>query len=167
MKLLRYILFATVLLPLGLCGATPSPAQENSGGQTQAYIQHHYEMLIQRRPYSEKVCYEKEVPVMSNRREEGTLDAGGAVLGGIIGAVIGNNVPGANEVTTGFGAIAGSAIGGDVAEGDPKPTGKYRIERECRRESRYKEDRKRVYTHSTVTFWDDKLQRNITLEYQR
>ena len=65
-----------------------------------------------------------------------------------------------------FGAIAGSAIGGDVAEGDPKPTGKYRIERECRRESRYKEDRKRVYTHSTVTFWDDKLQRNITLEYQ-
>lgn len=100
MKIFRYILFAAVLFPLGLCGGTPSPAQENTtGGQVQAYVQHHYEMTVQRRPYSKKVCDEN-----------------------------GEN---------------------------------------CQRQSSYKEDSNRVYTHSTVTFWDDKLQRNITLEYQR
>ena len=100
MKLLKYTLFGLTLFPLGLCGATPSPAQErNYGNQTTAYIQHHYEMTVQRRPYSKKVCDENG--------------------------------------------------------------------EKCQRESSYKDDKGSVYTHSTVTFWDEEAQRHVTVEYQR
>jgi len=107
MNFVKYIMFGTILLPLGLCGGTPSPASPLESGQAQAYIQHHFEMVVQRRPISEKVCHEKVDPVMNQKVEE------------------------------------------------------------CHRESRYKEDRGKVYTHSTVTFWDSSQQKNITLEYQR
>jgi hypothetical protein len=41
------------------------------------------------------------------------------------------------------------------------------IEQECHAERRYKVDQGVMYSHSTISFWDSKIQQNVTLKYNR
>jgi len=95
-----------------------------------ANVQDHYKSVIVQKPYSVQVCTEGN----------GKSDLSNFLEGAIVGGAIGNNIPGEK----GGGAI-GAFIGGVLnAEQNKAP--------QCRMETRYEEERKEMYSHSTVTF---------------
>lgn len=93
-------------------------------------IRDHYKDVIVQKPYSVEVCTEGN----------GKSKLSNFLEGAIVGGVIGNNIPGED----GGGAL-GAIIGGALnAEGNTGP--------QCRTETRYEEERQRIYSHSSITF---------------
>ena len=78
--------------------------------------------------------------------------------GAILGGVIGNNV---GDIKNG-GAL-GAVIGGMIGHNNSKATGG--TQTVCRTETRYTEERKTVYSHSTVTFMHNG--RSYTVRFQK
>lgn len=113
---------------------------------SKATVEDHYKTVIEQTPYKVEVCKDVQVPVNSKKE----MDTDGAILGGIIGGVIGNQFGKGDGKTamTGIGAMTGAIIGG-TKEGKPD----YRWERRCTIETRYQEEKKEVYSHSTVKFY--------------
>ena len=100
-------------------------------------IKDHYKTVIQKTPYYVEVCQDVTV---------GGDKTGDALTGAIIGGVIGNNVT--KNVDNG-GAV-GALLGGILGHNNSKA--KSRVETQCRREQRFNEHTKEVYSHSTVSF---------------
>lgn len=125
--------------------ATASPALANKTAISEAYIDDHYKTVLEQTPYNVEVCRDVQVPLHSKKE----MDTDGAIIGGIIGGVIGNQFGKGDGKTamTGIGAMTGAIIGG-TKEGKPE----YRWERQCSVETRYKEQSKKVYSHSVVRF---------------
>ena len=95
-------------------------------------VQDHYKNIIQKKPYSVEVCY------------QGSGDkTGDTLLGAIIGGAIGQNVT--KDLPDG--ATAGAIIGGLLGNQNSTASGNV-----CRTETRYEEESKTVYSHSTITF---------------
>lgn len=134
-----------LLITSSLLVAMASPALANKTAVSEAYIEDHYKTVISQTPYNVEVCRDVQVPVNSKKE----FDANGAIIGGIVGGVIGNQFGKGDgkEAMTGIGAMTGAIIGGQK-EGKPD----YRWERQCSIETRYKEESKRVYSHSTIRF---------------
>lgn len=108
-----------------------------------AEVIEHYKTVIMKTPYTVEVC----------TNGNGQSDLSNFLSGALIGGAIGNNVPGEN----GGGAI-GAIIGGALnAESNKGP--------QCRNETRYEEEQKSVYSHSTVTF--EHNGRQYTLRFQQ
>ena len=99
-------------------------------------VQDHYKNVIHKTPHSVEVCYDKSV---SGDKTGDTLR--GAILGGIIG----NNVGDINN-----GGAIGSVIGGMLGHSNSGAIGG--TKRVCQVETRYSEESKRVYSHSTISF---------------
>lgn len=136
------------LITTSLLVAMASPALANKTAISEAHIDDHYKTVIEQTPYKVEVCKDVQVPVQSKKE----MDTEGAIVGGIIGGVIGNQFgkgDGKNAMT-GIGAMTGAIIGG-TKEGKPE----YRWERKCTVETRYQEEKKTVYSHSTVRFWHE------------
>jgi len=133
-----------------LLAVTPAFA-ENVRGVTED----HYKTVIEQEPYRVEVCKDVQVPV------QGAGNTEGAIIGGIIGGVIGNQFGkgSGKEAMTGIGALSGAIIGsGNRNQG-------YRTERQCQIETRYEEKQRRVYSHSTIKFWDNG--KTYTLNFQK
>jgi uncharacterized protein YcfJ len=143
---MRSLIVASCML-----AATPALA-ENVRGVTED----HYKTVIEQEPYRVEVCKDVQVPVQGGTNTEG------AIIGGIIGGVIGNQFGGGSgkEAATGVGALTGAIIGGNSNRNQG-----YRTERQCQVETRYEEKQRRVYSHSTVKFWDNG--KTYTLKFQK
>lgn len=92
--------------------------------------QDHYKTVIVKKPYTVEVCTEGN----------GKSNLNNFIEGAIIGGIIGNNIPGENGGGA-LGAILGGAIN---SENNKTP--------QCKRETRYDEEQREMYSHSTVTF---------------
>jgi uncharacterized protein YcfJ len=100
-------------------------------------VQDHYKMVITQKPYNVEVC--RQV-TMSGDKTGDTLK--GAIIGGIIGNNITKNVDN--------GGAVGALLGGMLGHNNSKATGGTRTQ--CNVETRYQEETREVYSHSTITF---------------
>ena len=95
-------------------------------------VQDHYKNVIQKKPYTVEVCY------------QGSGDkTGDTLLGAIIGGAIGQNIT--KDLPDG--ATAGAIIGGIL--GNQNSTSSRNV---CKTETRYNEEQRTIYSHSTITF---------------
>ncbi len=115
---------------------TFAEARSISGNVEVNDITDHYKVIIDQQPYNVEVC--RNVPVAGDK----TADA---LTGAIIGGIIGNNIKGEKN-----GGTVGALIGGMLGHSNSKATGGTR--KQCYVETRFKENQKEVYSHSTITF---------------
>ena len=109
----------------------------------------HYKTVIEQKPYRVEVC--RDVPMSGDK-------TGDTLKGAIIGGIIGNNV---GDVENG-GAL-GAVLGGMIGHNNSDATGGTR--RQCSVETRYQEETREVYSHSTVTFSVDG--KSYTLKFNK
>ena len=99
-------------------------------------VQDHYKNIIYKTPSQIEVCYDRNV----------SGDKTGDVLkGAIIGGILGNNIKGEKD-----GGAIGAIIGGMLGHSNSGAIGG--TKRVCQVETRYSEESKRVYSHSTISF---------------
>ncbi len=133
----RAYLSLSVLIILGLIvvtSCTPAIAQQNVS------VTDHYKYVVMKHPRQVEVC--------ENKRVSGDK-TGDALMGAIIGGIIGNNVT--KDLPDG--GTAGAIIGGML--GHNNSTAKGGTETVCQVETRYTEQKRQMYSHSTITFTHD------------
>lgn len=132
-----------ILLTLAMLPATCShPA-------IAAEIIDHNKIVIDQQPYTVEVC--RDVQTSGDK-------TGDALKGAIIGGIIGNNIKGEQD-----GGAIGAIIGGMLGHSNSDATGG--TKRICDTETRYKESRRSVYSHSTITFLHEGV--TYTLRFQK
>ena len=99
-------------------------------------VQDHYKNIIYKTPSQVEVCYDRNVSGDKT---------GDALKGAIIGGILGNNIKGEKD-----GGAIGAIIGGMLGHSNSSATGN--TKRICRNQTRYKEESRRVYSHSSITF---------------
>ena len=99
-------------------------------------IQDHYKNIIYKTPSQVEVCYDRQVSGDKT---------GDAIKGAIIGGILGNNIKGEKD-----GGAIGAIIGGMLGHSNSGAIGG--TKRVCQVETRYSEESKRVYSHSTISF---------------
>ena len=100
-------------------------------------VQDHYKNIIHKTPSQVEVCYDRQV---SGDKTSDTI------MGGIIGGVIGNNIT--KDLPDG--GTAGAIIGSILGNMNSNASGGTRTV--CKTETRYKEESKTMYSHSTIKF---------------
>ena len=137
-----------LLITSSLLVAMASPALANKTAISEARINDYYKTVIEQTPYNVEICKNVQVPT----KGADTMNTEGAIIGGLLGGVIGNQFGkgNGNDAMTGIGAITGAIVGGKK----PGQT-TYTEQRQCEIVTRYKETEKRVYSHSVVTFWHE------------
>tara|TARA_B100001287_G_C22613614_1_gene496398 strand:- start:210 stop:632 length:423 start_codon:yes stop_codon:yes gene_type:complete len=127
MKILKYIACAGLVMTSSAYATQPYNVQ----------VTDHQKTVIKRTPQVVEVCSERNV---SGDR------TGDAVMGAIIGGIIGNNVT--KDLPDG--GTAGAIIGGLL--GHQNSTAKDGTKLVCNKMTRYKESMETIYSHSTITF---------------
>jgi len=127
MKILKYIACAGLVMTSPAYATQPYNVQVND----------HQKTVIKRTPQVVEVCSERNV---SGDR------TGDAVMGAIIGGIIGNNVT--KDLPDG--GTAGAIIGGLL--GHQNSTANNGTKLVCNKMTRYKESMETIYSHSTITF---------------
>ena len=100
----------------------------------------HFKQVYHKTPHNVEVCYDKTVSGDKT---------GDALMGAIIGGIIGNNVT--KDLPDG--GTAGAIIGGML--GHNNSTAKGGTQTVCQVETRYTEQKREMYSHSTITFTHD------------
>ena len=101
-----------------------------------ADIQDHYKNVINQIPYTVEVCRDR---VVSGDK------TGDALAGAIIGGILGNNIKGEKD-----GGAIGAIIGGMLGHSNSGASGN--VKTYCSNQTRYKEESRTVYSHSSITF---------------
>ena len=114
-----------------------------------ANIVDHNKIVIDQQPYSVEVC--RDIQTSGDK-------TGDALKGAIIGGIIGNNIKGEQD-----GGAIGAILGGMLGHSNSNATGG--TKRVCNTETRYKESRRSVYSHSTITFIHQGM--SYTLRFQK
>ena len=115
-------------------------------------VQDHYKTVIEQNPYRVEVC--KDV------RIQGQASTGDTLFGALIGGAIGNQFGGGKGKDAA--TILGAIVGADVANKNTNKQGG--TQRQCQVETRYEETQREVYSHSTVTFYNDGKQYNVKFQ---
>jgi len=123
-------------------------------------VQDHYKTVTKRTPYTETVCNLVDVPIYGS---VGGGASAGDVLGGmIIGGLLGKGITNKDN-----GAAAGAVIGGMIAadqnQAEQGIVG-YKQEQQCKNITRYTESSEQVYSHSTVSFYHDGKQYQLSFK---
>ena len=137
---MKYILGATVLLFSVITSVSAADAHQTKD---------HYKEVYHKTPHGVEVCYDQRV---------GGDKTGDTLKGAIIGGIIGNNV---GDIENG-GAL-GAIVGGMIGHNNSDAIGGTRTV--CKREVRYTEERRTIYSHSTVTFTHQG--KSYTLRFQK
>jgi uncharacterized protein YcfJ len=138
-----------VVATLALGAASLAAQAGNGHGRGNGHDRHHHERgdrqarVVHVEPIFERVRHVVPVEHCWNERERHVRGAdrhGAAIAGGVIGAVIGNQVGDGRGVATVAGAIAGAAIGNELGRNGGREV-RYRDVRHCevRRETRVEE----------------------------
>jgi len=122
MKTLKYIACASLVFFTGSAYANQ--------------VQDHYKTVISQTPYTVEVCRDQ---VTSGDK------TGDALAGAIIGGILGNNIKGEKD-----GGAIGAIIGGMLGHSNSSASGG--VKRYCRNQTRYKEESRTIYSHSSITF---------------
>lgn len=109
-------------------------------------ITDHYKSVIVQKPYTVEVCTQGTT---SNKS-----DVQNFLEGAIVGGAIGNNIPGENN-----GGALGAFLGGVYNTERNKNKGP-----QCRTETRYEEERREVYSHSTIVFTYEGRQHSVNFK---
>jgi len=99
-------------------------------------VQDHYKNIIYKTPSQVEVCYDRQVSGDKT---------GDALKGAIIGGILGNNIKGEKD-----GGAIGAIIGGMLGHSNSNASSG--TKRVCQVETRYTEESRRVYSHSTISF---------------
>jgi len=99
-------------------------------------VQDHYKNIIYKTPSQVEVCYDRNVSGDKT---------GDAIKGAIIGGILGNNIKGEKD-----GGAIGAIIGGMLGHSNSNASSG--TKRVCQVETRYSEESRRVYSHSTISF---------------
>ena len=99
-------------------------------------VQDHYKNIIYKTPSQVEVCYDRNVSGDKT---------GDALKGAIIGGILGNNIKGEKD-----GGAIGAIIGGMLGHSNSNASSG--TKRVCQVETRYTEESRRVYSHSTISF---------------
>ena len=99
-------------------------------------VQDHYKNIIYKTPSQIEVCYDRQVSGDKT---------GDALKGAIIGGILGNNIKGEKD-----GGAIGAIIGGMLGHSNSNASSG--TKRVCQVETRYTEESRRVYSHSTISF---------------
>ena len=99
-------------------------------------IRDHYKTIIKQMPYTVEVCRDK---VTSGDK------TGDALAGAILGGIIGNNIKGEKD-----GGAIGALLGGMLGHSNSSASGD--VKTYCSNQTRYKEESRTVYSHSTISF---------------
>ena len=99
-------------------------------------VQDHYKSIISQTPYNVEVCRDH---VTSGDK------TGDALTGAIIGGILGNNIKGEKD-----GGAIGAIIGGMLGHSNSGASGN--VKTYCSNQTRYKEESRTVYSHSSITF---------------
>ena len=134
---MRYAILTSLVpfLSLGMMVIANSAVAESKLARIE--VTDHDKAVIKRTPYVVEVCSERNVSGDKT---------GDAVMGAIIGGIIGNNVT--KDLPDG--GTAGAIIGGLL--GHQNSTAKDGTELVCRNLTRYKESMQTIYSHSIITF---------------
>ncbi len=117
-----------------------------------AKVTDYYKTVVQSTPYTTRECSMQQVPVYSEVRNNNTA-GGGALIGMIIGGIIGKGVSG-NDKGAAAGAVIGGIAGADNAQQRPisrSITG-YRNERVCNNVTQYTDQEVRAYDYSVISW---------------
>jgi len=134
---MKALTISTMVL-LATFGCTPAIAEE---------VRDHYKEVIVKKPYTVEVCFDGGT---GNNKSEIQNFLEGAIIGGAIG----NNIPGEKN-----GGALGAFVGGVLNTERNKNKGP-----QCRMETRYEEERKTIYSHSTVSFIHEGRSYNIRFQ---
>lgn len=129
------------------------------------YIQDHYKNVARQIPSVQQVCRDVDVPVYDNYRGAPRGDA--IILGGLVGNALGAATGLGGDVRT-FGTIVGGIAGAEMSRGSGGGgrTGEFRRETHCSNVTSYTTQMEEVYSHSTITYTDDKG-RSRTIQFRR
>ena len=122
-----------ILFSIGLIFATTSAYATQPHA---AVVQDHYKDIISQKPYTVEVCRDR---VVSGDK------TGDALTGAIIGGILGNNIKGEKD-----GGAIGAIIGGMLGHSNSGASGN--VKTYCSNQTRYKEESRTVYSHSSITF---------------
>ena len=118
---------------LAIAGVIMATTSANADTQ----VQDHYKNIIYKTPSQVEVCYDRQV---SGDKTGDTIM--GAILGGAIGNNVTKNMP--------DGGTAGAIIGGLLGNMNSDASGGTKTV--CQTETRYTEQSKTMYSHSTISF---------------
>ena len=131
-KYISNTVFYSVLVVAGVLMVT-----NNAKAYENTQIQDHYKNIIYKTPSNVEVCYDRQVSGDKT---------GDTIMGAIIGGAIGNNV----TKNLPDGGTAGAILGGLLGNMNSDASGGTRTV--CKTETRYKEESKTMYSHSTINF---------------
>lgn len=141
--MIKNTLVATLLF------TTAAHADTRINGQ----VRDHFTTIYENVEVVDRRCEMVDVPIYGTRQQQGDA-AGSALLGMIIGGIVGDAISSGDGGATTAGAIMGGVIGADQGS-RPRPqqviTG-YRQERVCTDAVHYEQQPKNVYSHSTIRF---------------
>lgn len=130
--------------------ATTIAAPAFAGDKVNAKVTDYYKTSLESTPYTVQECSVQRVPVYSETANNNTA-GGNALIGMIIGGLIGKGVSGNDK-----GAAAGAVIGGIAGADSQRPVSRsisgYRNERVCNDVTRYSEVQVRTYDYSIITW---------------
>jgi uncharacterized protein YcfJ len=131
-KYISNTVFYSVLVVAGVLMVT-----NNAKAYENTQIQDHYKNIIYKTPSNVEVCYDRQVSGDKT---------GDTIMGAIIGGAIGNNV----TKNLPDGGTAGAILGGLLGNMNSNASGGTRTV--CKTETRYSEESKTMYSHSTIKF---------------
>jgi len=131
-KYISNTVFYSVLVVAGVLMVT-----NNAKAYENTQIQDHYKNIIYKTPSNVEVCYDRQVSGDKT---------GDTIMGAIIGGAIGNNV----TKNLPDGGTAGAILGGLLGNMNSDASGGTRTV--CKTETRYSEESKTMYSHSTIKF---------------
>jgi len=123
-----------------------------AGDRVNGKVTDYYKTVVQSTPYTTRECSIQQVPIYSERANNNTA-GGGALIGMIIGGLIGKGVSG-NDHGAAVGAVIGGISGADSAQQRPVSrsiTG-YRNEQVCNNITQYTNQEVRSYDYSVITW---------------
>jgi uncharacterized protein YcfJ len=137
---MRYAILTSLVpfLSLGMMVIANSAVAESKLARIE--VTDHFKQVYHKTPHKVEVCYDKTVSGDKT---------GDALMGAIIGGIIGNNVT--KDLPDG--GTAGAIIGGML--GHNNSTAKGGTQTVCQVETRYTEQKREMYSHSTITFTHD------------